>query len=150
MGLFQTQKIYLPLNPDYNITLLVFLSFWLLHSFFVAVLTCDAVPEIENSEQPPFRSPYLAGKSVVEYQCKDRYKFKAPEYNSTKCIASINEEGSTQIDEHGNIQTKWLDVAKIKCIPGNLWFFLHRDTALKSIQSITHNLSKPNLSCFLN
>ena len=105
------------------------------------------VPEIENSEQPPFRYPYLAGKSVVEYQCKDRYKFKAPEYNSTICIASINEEGSTQIDEHGNIQTKWLDVAKIKCIPGNLWFFLHRDTALKSIQSITHNLSKPNLSC---
>mgnify|MGYP001792444572 CR=1 FL=1 len=77
---------------------------------FTLVLTCDELPEIENSVVPSVGAPYLAGKTIVDYQCQENYQFKYPEYNSTKCAAIVG--------EHGIIQTKWVDASNITCKPG--------------------------------
>ena len=93
------------------------------------------IPQIENSVAPDITSPYLVGKSVADFSCKDRYTLKDPQHTSAECQAFIN--------EHGNIQTKWSDIAEILCIPGNLkiHIFCRYDAILTSINLMGHSLA---------
>ena len=85
--------------------------YYILFSFILCpVLSCGDIPDIENSQPHSLNPPYLAGISVVQYQCSDRYQLKSPEDSSTMCEAVIA--------EYNNINTVWSNISNILCIPG--------------------------------